>query len=93
MKRSAKLIILIYGEPGCSYGLQTGLPGQGTRQQQRTFLLIASIPALGCNELPIKWVPGALSFKVWPGREADHSASSAEVKNGGGMPLFPDTSS
>jgi hypothetical protein len=34
------------------------------------------------TQLPIQWVPGALSSGVkWPGREADHSApTSAEVK-------------
>jgi hypothetical protein len=38
--------------------------------------------ALGATQLPIQWVPGALSLKVKrPGREADHSPpSSAEVK-------------
>jgi hypothetical protein len=38
--------------------------------------------ALGPTQLPIQWVPGALSLRVkLPGREADHSPpSSAEVK-------------
>jgi hypothetical protein len=42
----------------------------------------ASRTALGPTELPIQWVPGALSLEVKrPGREADHSPpSSAEVK-------------
>jgi hypothetical protein len=39
--------------------------------------------ALGPNQPPIQWIPGALSLAVKrPGREADHSPpSSAEVKN------------
>jgi hypothetical protein len=38
---------------------------------------------LGPTQLPIEWVPGALSLGVKrPGREADHShPSSAEDKN------------
>jgi hypothetical protein len=41
------------------------------------FLVIASRPALGPNQPPIKCVHGALSPKVkWPGREADHSVLS-----------------
>jgi hypothetical protein len=43
----------------------------------------ASRTALGPTQLPIQWVPGALSLGVKRlGREADHSLpSSAEVKN------------
>jgi hypothetical protein len=43
----------------------------------------ASRTVLGPTELPIQWVPGALSLGVKrPGCEADHSPpSSAEVKN------------
>jgi len=43
----------------------------------------ASRPALGPNQLPIKWVSEALSLRVKrPGRKADHSPTSrAEVKN------------
>jgi hypothetical protein len=42
----------------------------------------SSRPALGSTELPIQWVPGALSPGVKrQGREADHSPPiSAEVK-------------
>jgi hypothetical protein len=47
-------------------------------------LPIASRPALGPAQPPIKWLPGVLSPRVkrqW--READHSPlSSAKVKNG-----------
>jgi hypothetical protein len=41
-----------------------------------------SRPALGSIQLPIQWVPGAISPGVKrPGREADHSPpASAEVK-------------
>jgi hypothetical protein len=47
------------------------------------FLFItASRMALGPTQLPIQWIPEALSMEVKrPGREADHSSpSSAEVK-------------
>jgi hypothetical protein len=46
------------------------------------FLTTASRTALGPTQLPIQWVPGALSLGVKrPGREADHSPpSSAELK-------------
>jgi hypothetical protein len=39
--------------------------------------------ALGPNNLPIQWVPGALSLEAnRPGRKADHEPPSrAEVKN------------
>jgi hypothetical protein len=41
----------------------------------------ASRKALGPTQPPIQWVPGALSLWVKrPGREADHSSPSAEVK-------------
>jgi hypothetical protein len=44
---------------------------------------IASIMALGPNQPPIQWAPGALSLEVKQlGCEADHSPpSSAEVMN------------
>jgi len=49
------------------------------------FLFATDVPrpALGPNQPPIQWVPGALSLRVKrPGSEADHSPpSSAEVKN------------
>jgi hypothetical protein len=53
-------------------------------QGLKIFLLTsASRPALGATQLPIQWVPGALSLGVkqlW--HEADHSPpSSAEVEN------------
>jgi len=40
-----------------------------------------SRPALGPTQRLNQWVPGALSQGIkWPGREADHSPSSDEVK-------------
>jgi hypothetical protein len=55
------------------------------RQGLGIFSLITPVsrPALGSTQLPIQWVPGALSLGVMqPGREADRSPpSSAEVKN------------
>jgi hypothetical protein len=44
----------------------------------------------GAHSTPVKWVPSALSTEVkGPGREAEHShPSSAEIKNGGAMPLL-----
>jgi hypothetical protein len=46
------------------------------------FFTTASRTALGPTQLPIQWVPGALSLGIKrSGREADHSSpSSAEVK-------------
>jgi hypothetical protein len=41
----------------------------------------ASRPALGHTQPLIQWVSGALSLGVkWPGREAHHTPSSAEVE-------------
>jgi hypothetical protein len=37
-------------------------------------------PALGPIQPPIQWVPGDVKIKP-PGREAEHSPSSAEVNN------------
>jgi hypothetical protein len=60
-----------------------GVLGFESRQGLGIFLFTtASRTALGPTQLPIKWVPGALSLGVkWPGREADHSPPyGAEVK-------------
>jgi hypothetical protein len=55
----------------------------GLRQGLGNFLFAtASRLDLGPTRPPIQWVPAALSLGVKrPGREADHSPSSAEVKN------------
>jgi hypothetical protein len=66
-----------------------GLSGQRKKSldmDQRKLVSCARyiwIQALGPTQLPIQWVPAALSPEVKrPGREADHSPpSSAEVKN------------
>jgi hypothetical protein len=53
-------------------------------RSRRIFLFTtASRTALGPTQLPIQWIPAALSLGVkWPKGEADHSPpSSAEVKN------------
>jgi hypothetical protein len=59
------------------YMIWCSSPGRGWE-----YFTTASKPALGPTELPIQWIPGALSLGVKrPGREADHSPpSSAEVK-------------
>jgi hypothetical protein len=52
--------------------------------RDKLFLLsTSSRPVLGLNQLPIQWVPGALSPGVKrPGRESDHSPSiAAEAEN------------
>jgi hypothetical protein len=60
----------------------------------KIFLFYAtSRPALRPIQPLIRWVPRAISMGVeGPGREADHSPpSSAEVKNGGAVPLLSHT--
>jgi hypothetical protein len=44
---------------------------------------LCPVPALGSTQPPVQWVPGVLSpgVKARPGRDADHSPSSAEVVN------------
>jgi hypothetical protein len=52
-------------------------PGKG----KTCLFSTSSRPVLGPTQPPIQWVPGALSQGVKrPGREADHSPTSAEVK-------------
>jgi hypothetical protein len=59
---------------------------QHTKQGARDFLI--SRPAQRPIQLPVQWVPGALSPGLKrQGREANHSPpSSTEVKNGGTVP-------
>jgi hypothetical protein len=66
------------------------------RQGQETFLYSTAFrPARELTQPPTQWIPGAISLEVKrPGREAGHSPpSSAEVKNGGAILTFPQTSS
>jgi hypothetical protein len=74
-----------------------GLDGQGSISGRGKIFLFsaASRPDLGPTQLPIQWVPGALSPGLkQPGREADHShPSSAEVKNDAIIYPLPHTSS
>jgi hypothetical protein len=60
----------------------------------KNFLFsMLSKPTLGSSQLPIQWVPGALSQGVKrPGPEADHSPpASAEVKKCGSTHPLPHT--
>jgi hypothetical protein len=64
-------------------GWAIGILGFDSRRGLGIFLFTPeSRTALGSTQLPIQWVPGALSLGLKrPGREADHSPpSSAEVK-------------
>jgi hypothetical protein len=64
-------------------GWTIGVLGFDSRRGMGIFLFTTeSRTALGPTQLPIQWVPGALSLEVKrPGREADHwPPSSAEVK-------------
>jgi hypothetical protein len=78
-----------------SNGLRAGRSGSDSRQRQETFLYSGSTPAPGPSQSLIQWVPGTFSAGVkrsW--READDSPPfSAEIKNGGAIPLFLYTSS
>jgi hypothetical protein len=64
-------------------GWTIGVLGFDSRRGLGFFLFsTASRTALGPTQPPIQWVPGALSLGVKrPGRKADHSPPSAEVKN------------
>jgi hypothetical protein len=72
---------------GCGLDGRDSIPGKG----KKIFSSPKSRPALGPTQPPIEWAPEALSPGLkWPGREADHlPPSSAEVKNGGAIPLLP----
>jgi hypothetical protein len=70
-------------------------PGFDSRECKICLFSTASRPILGLTQLPIEWLPGALSLWVKrQGRESDHSPpSSAEVKKGGAIPPLPHMSS
>jgi hypothetical protein len=52
----------------------------------------SSRPAVGPTQPPIEWVPGLFPRGVRrPGRESDHSPTSAKVKNGGAIHPLPHT--
>jgi hypothetical protein len=77
------------------YGLDdrgVGVPSPG---RVKNFLFsTSSRSALGLTQLSTQWVPGALSEGLKrPRREADHSPTSAEVKNGTVIPPLLHTSS
>jgi hypothetical protein len=82
-------------EVDISVGIPTGcgLEGQGSiPKETRDFLyFITSRPALGSAQLHIPWVPGEIFKGVkLLGCETDYpSPTSAEVKNGGGIPPLP----
>jgi hypothetical protein len=68
--------------------------GFESRQRLGIFLFTtASRPALERTQIPIQWVPRALSLGAKrPGREADHSPpSSAEVKKSWSYTSIPST--
>jgi hypothetical protein len=53
------------------------------------FYTTASRLVLGPTKSPFQWVPGAAPSEVKRlRREADHSSSSAKVKNDGALPPF-----
>jgi hypothetical protein len=72
-----------------------GLEGFHPRQGKIVLFSTTSSPTLGSTKLSIQCLRGAISPGVkLPGREADYSSpSSAEVKSGGPIPLFPYMSS
>jgi hypothetical protein len=66
------------------YGLDDRAVGVRSPAGAKDFPLASvSRPALGPTQPPVQWVPGILSpgVKARPGRDADHSPSSAEVEN------------
>jgi hypothetical protein len=63
-----------------------GMKGRGSiNRRGRDYSLLHSVlPAVGPTQPPIQWLPLALSSEVkLPGREACHSPTGAEIKNGG----------
>jgi hypothetical protein len=91
-----KNLIHSWKESRYSDGLGTGRLEFDSLQGHKLFLcFVVSRPSLGLTQLPIKWVPRALSLGVKrPAREAGYlPLSSAEIKNGGAIPPLPDTCS
>jgi hypothetical protein len=78
-----------------SEGLWAGRPQFKFLQEQDTFFSAASNTALVAPQTYIQWQPEAVYPGIKrPGRETDHSSQfSAKVKNGGAIPLLPDTPS
>jgi hypothetical protein len=53
------------------------------------YVCMSSRPAMASARLPVQWVPGAPSpGGRAAGREAGHSPSNPEIKNGGAIPLL-----
>jgi hypothetical protein len=74
-----------------SDGLRAGQPGIYS-QLRRDILLFSTAfrPSLGPTQPPVQWVSGALSSRIKePGREADHSPSSAQVDNAASYTPIP----
>jgi hypothetical protein len=68
--------------------------GYGLNGRSSILYSTESRPALGPTQPPNQWVPAPLSPGVKrPGREADHSPPSSDVKNGGALPPLLHTSS
>jgi hypothetical protein len=60
------------------YGLD-GVPSLG--RLKNYLFSMSSTQALGSTQPPIQWVPGGFSPSIKrPGREVDHSPTSAEIK-------------
>jgi hypothetical protein len=76
------------------YGLDCRSPIPGKGQEIFLYFSVSRLP-LGPAQLPAQRVPGALSLGIkQSGRKTDHSPpSSADVKNGGAIPLLLHTSS
>jgi hypothetical protein len=67
--------------PMTSSGIEPAMSDFESRYGQEFPFSTLSSPALGPTQSPFQWVPGALFLGVKrPGREADHSPTSAEVK-------------
>jgi hypothetical protein len=76
--------------PPCGLDIRSSISGRGKIISSTT-----SKPALGPTQPPTQWAPRALSpgMKRTEGEHIHSRPSSAEVKNGGTMPLLPAISS